>query len=343
VTRTLSRRHLNRAVLARQMLLERAELPVHRVVERMAGVQSQYVPSAYVGLWSRRAGSERPDVTGALERRSVVQGTLMRGTIHLVSRADYWPFAAAIGDARRRWWLRTTRHSGDGMDELAGRLRDVLAGGPMRRTEIVRALGIDITAWNGLGLWVDLVRVPPSGTWERRRADVYALAEDWVGANTARPEQGRDLLVRRYLGGFGPATREDVLSFTGLSPDQVDATLARIATRRMKDEEGRPLLDVPRAPLPGPDVPAPVRFLGTWDATLLVHARRSGILPERFRSRIFHTKAPHSFNTFLVDGAVAGTWRHDEGRVAVEPFEPLTARDREEVGAEADRLGAFLA
>ena len=119
--------------------------------------------------------------------------------------------------------------------------------------------------------------------------------------------------------------------------------LERMTLRRFRAEDGSELLDVPRAPLPDPETPAPVRFLPTWDATLLVHARRTGILPERHRPRIFHTKAPQSFGTFLVDGAVAGTWRFDGGRIVTEPFERLSRETRAELRDEAERLAVFHA
>jgi hypothetical protein len=199
------------------------------------------------------------------------------------------------------------------------------------------------TRAGGVGLWVDLVRAPPSGTWERRRADLYALAEDWVGA----PPPGMDAveaathLVRRYLAGFGPASRKDVASFTGLALRPLDAVLAHMELVRYDSEDGCELIDLPGAPLPDPATPAPPRFLPTWDATLLVHARRTGVLPEAYRPRIFSTKTPASFPTFLVDGAVAGTWRHADGDVALAPFAPLTRADDEALRAEAARLAAF--
>jgi hypothetical protein len=262
----------------------------------------------------------------------VVQATLMRSTIHLVSREDYWPLAIAVRDARRTSWLRATKR--EPPEAAAERLRAALAGGEtMRRKEIEALIGKD--AAHGVGLWVELVRAPPSGTWERRRADLYALAEDWIG-----PPPDVDLaaaqehLVRRYLGGFGPATAKDVASFTGLPPAIVD----RLDLVRERD-----LLDVARAPRPDPDAPAPPRFLGTWDASLLVHARRTGFLPEEHRPKIFHTKAPQSFPTFLVDGAVAGTWRHENGRIELSPFGRLAPADRKALEVEAEGLAALHA
>jgi hypothetical protein len=334
-------KQLNRAVLARQLLLERSTLPLHRVVERIAGVQAQYIPSAYVGLWSRVGGFQRDTLTGALERGSVIQATLTRGTIHLVSRADYWPIAAAIRETMRDWWLRVagSGRSAEEMQQLADRVRVCLADGPQKRKHIIEELGIDSQDWNGVGYWVELVRVPPSGTWDSRRADLYGLATDWVGPDSWDDDAGVDLLVRRYLSAFGPASRDDVRAFTGLNLSTFDEALERLAVRTFDDGE---LWDVKGAPIPDPDTPAPVRFLGTWDAILLVHARKSQILPEEYRDRIFHTKAPHSFNTFLIDGQVRGTWKHEAGEIVLEPFEPIPRRLRRELDDETEGLAALL-
>jgi Winged helix DNA-binding domain len=339
--RVLSRRELNRAVLARQLLLERSRAPLPRALERVAGLQAQYAPSMYVGLWSRLQGFERAALTRALERRSVVQGTLMRTTIHLVSAADYWPLALAVRQARRDWWIRATKErvTAREMSAAARRMRARLAEGPLRRTEIDELLGRDRS--QALGMWLDMVRVPPSGTWERRRADLYGLAETWVEPPDVTKAEALELLVRRYLGGFGPASAADLANWAGLTPAAIERTLKRLDLRRFRDEDGGELLDLPRAPLPEAETPAPVRFLPTWDATLLVHARRSGILPEEHRPKIFHTKNPQSVPTFLVDGAVAGTWRHEGGRIAIEPFEPLDKSTRRVLDAEAERLAAF--
>jgi hypothetical protein len=129
----------------------------------------------------------------------------------------------------------------------------------------------------------------------------------------------------------------------GLKPAALAPTLKRLELRRFRAEDGAELLDLPRAPLPAADTSAPVRFLPTWDATLLVHARRTGVLPEEHRPRIFHTKNPQSTPVFLVDGEVAGTWRHDAGRMAIEPFRRLDAATRRALDAEAERLAAFHA
>jgi Winged helix DNA-binding domain len=342
--RTLSERELNRALLARQLLLQRANLSAPRAVERIGGLQTQYAPSGYIGLWSRLAGFERGDLTRALERRAVVQGTLMRGTIHMVSARDYWPFAMGVRNARRAWWMRPAWHRQDvpTMEATAQRVRSFLAAGPRLRSEIVEALAFDNFTFVGAGLWIDLVRVPPSGTWEQRRADRYGLAEEWVGAPKITLEDGTEHLVRRYLAGFGPASRKDVASWTGLPPKALAPMLERMPLRRFRSEPGEELLDLPRAPLPSPDTPAPIRFLPTWDATLLTHARRTQILPEPYRSRVFDTKTPHSVPTFLVDGQVAGTWRFEHGDVELRAFHALSKATRRELDEEARRLASFM-
>jgi DNA glycosylase AlkZ-like len=339
--RTLSRRELNRALLARQLLLDRARLPIPRALERIAGLQAQYAPAMYLGLWSRVEGLERDALTRALERRSVIQATLMRATIHLVSKRDYWPLAVAIRDPRRSWWERVHPNQPRDMPAAARRLRRFLADGPLRRKEIEELLGRERA--RGVGLYLDLVRVPPSGTWEQRRADLYATAEDWVGRENVSREEGLTLLVRRYLAAFGPAPKTDIADWAMLSVGDVESGLERVKLRRFRDENGKELLDLPRAPLPPPDTPAPPRFLPAWDATLLVHARRTQIVPEEYRSVVFNVKTPHSVSTFLVDGQVAGTWRHEGGKVELEPFESVPRAARRELKDEARRLEAFLA
>jgi hypothetical protein len=308
----------------------------------MGGLQAQYAPSMYIGLWSRVEGLERSAITRALQRRTVVQGTLMRSTIHLVSAGDYWPFAVAVEAARRAHWLRA-RPEKLTERQMAAAARKVRAAfdGVIARKEVHDLIGSPRT--EGVQLWLHLVRAPPAGTWEQRRAHLFALAEEWVGPPAVELDAATDHLMRRYLAGFGPASVADVISFTGLPRPEVLASLERLPLRRFADEAGGELLDLRRAPLPDPDTPAPVRLLPTWDASLLVHARRAGVLPEEYRSRIFHTRAPQSFPTFLVDGAVAGTWRYEKGRIELDPFRRLDAATMRELRAEAERMAAFHA
>lgn len=345
--RVLSERELNRALLARQFLLERSSLSLVETIERVGGLQTQYAPSGYIGLWSRLRNFERDALTTGLERRQVIQGTLLRSTIHMVSARDYPLFLAAVKQARQEWWRRVRKEfRAIDMQAAVAAFREHLTHAPCRATELKELLashGYPALAWNGMALWVDMVRVPPSGTWDQRRADLYALADTWVGARPATEAAGVEHVVRRYLGGFGPATVREIADWAGIPHTRIVPVLDRLSLRRFRDEKGRELLDLPRAPLPDAATAAPVRFLPTWDATLLVHARRTQILPERHRPLVFNTKTPHSKPTFLVDGAVAGSWRYEAGRVEVEPFEPLPRRVREEVDEEAGRLAAFHA
>jgi DNA glycosylase AlkZ-like len=340
--RVLTERELNRALLARQLLLKRARLPISRALERIGGLQAQYAPSMYIGLWSRLETFERDALTRALQRRSVIQATMMRATIHLVSKADYWPLLVAIRDDRLEWWDRVhPAVDPREMQAAAKRLRRLLRDGPRRRKEVEELLGRQAAL--GIGAYVDLVRVPPSGTWEQRRADLYALAEDWLPAPKIRRDEALDHLIRRYLAAFGPAAKKDIADWAMLPVSEIDRGLGRIQLRRFRDESGKELLDLPRMPIPAPETPAPPRFLPAWDATLLVHARGTGILPEEYRPLIFNVKTPNSANTFLIDGRVAGTWRYEEGRVKLDPLEPVPRGVRRELDQEAKRLAAFHA
>ena len=341
----LSARALNRALLDRQLLLERATLPIPEAIEQVGGLQTQYAPSGYVGLWTRLAGFRRAALTEALEDRSVVQATLMRTTIHMVSRREFWRYAMGVRDARRAWSLRIpATPAGCGGEAAmvadAARMREALADGPKSVKEL-GALGAGFVG--NLGLWVDLVRVPPSGTWERRRADILALAETWVGPSDASVGEGLTHLVRAYLRAFGPAAWRDIAAWAGISIEEAKVGAQDLALADYRDEAGRPLVDLADATLPDSEVPAPVRFLPHWDANLLVHARRTGVLPEAFRSRVFHTKNPFSVGVYLVDGAAAGAWSARDGRVVLDPFRELTAAEGRAVEREREGLEAFHA
>ncbi len=312
-----------------------------RVLEQVAGLQAQYAPSMYIGLWSRTSGFDRALLTSALEKRQVVQATMMRATIHLVSAADYWPLITAIRDSRRQWWIRVTKWAADSaeMEEVASIVVDFLAEGPKKWKEVENLVGKERA--NAVGYWIDLVRAPPSGTWERRRADLYAVASQWIAPIELPLEAARVHLVRRYLGAFGPATTTDIATWAGLPPGELVPTVERLRLRRFRTEDGTELIDLPGAPLPDPDVPAPVRFLPTWDASLLVHCRRARIIPEEFRPHIFSTKMPQSVGTFMIDGAVAGSWRLEGDRILTDYFEPVPHARHREVEREAEALSRF--
>lgn len=343
---TLTTRQLNRALLARQFLLKPSSVGLVPTVERIGGLQTQYAPSGYLGAWSRMSTFERPDLTRALEQRRIIQGTLLRSTIHMVSPRDYWLFLAAITPSRQEWFRRITRkqHPDLDMEGAARLLRGKLASGPRKQDElreVLLARGYPREALSGVTGWLHMVRVPPSGTWNQRRADLFGLAEHWISPVRHTESAGIEHVITRYLGAFGPAPLRDIADWAGVASSKVVSVANRMTLGQFHDEKGKLLYDLPRGPMPDPSTPAPVRFLPTWDATLLAHARRTQILPERFRPLIFHVRIPQSKPSFLVDGQVAGTWRYDGKRVVTEPFEPLPLRARRELDAEARRLAAF--
>lgn len=337
---TLSARQLNRALLARQLLLERARLSIPAALDQLAGVQNQYAPNAYIRLWSCLAGFPRDDLTEAYESGAVVQGTLMRGTIHTVSAADYHPLVAAVREPMQAWARRIHRADDANREKFVEIVRTRLRGQPpLKRTEFLRLIaGAGPAIKQTIRTDAEVVRVPPSGTWHRRRADLFGLADDVIGSHEdVDPEAGRQHLVRRYLAGFGPSAPSEIAEFCGIPVTTLRPTLEAMDLRPFQDEAGAQLFDVPDGQLPPADTPAPVRFLPTWDAVLLVHARRTGVLAEKYRPLIFHTKAPQSYPTFLVDGTVAGTWRWDPeaDKVAIQPFERLPDRVMEQLEEEA--------
>ena len=345
--RVLTQGHLNRALLARQLLLERSALPVPRVLERIGGIQAQYAPSSYVRLWTNLRRFSMTDLDRLLEQRTVVQGTLMRSTIHLVSRGDYWRFAEGIGPSRQEWWHRTfgREFSRGEINAIAARLDAELSGRVWPRRELDQLMrSHHSTVWSGA--WVALIRVPPSGTWTRRRADLFQRAAEWIGPSDADEAQGLVHLLRRYLGGFGPARLSEAANWAGVDTGKLAEAAERLPWRRFHDEAGRELLDLPRAPLPGVRTRAPVRFLPTFDASLLVHARRARILPEEYRQLVFSTKVPHSVGTILVDGSVAASWRVERSGSMAEltftTFERLPNVARAEIHDEAAGLVRFV-
>jgi Winged helix DNA-binding domain len=341
--RVLTARELNRALLARQLLLERVRQPLPRVIERIGYIQNQWAQQGYIRLWTSVEGFKRDDLTRALHGRTVIQGTLMRETIHLVPRRDYALLAAAIRRSGQEWWRRVNKVTID-MEPFARRAYEFFRGTTRTRKEVeefLRAHEFPRQSIWGFGHWVNLIRVPPSGTWEQRRAHVFALAEDWIGAIDASEDEGIEHLVRRYLAAFGPATRNDIASWSGIPVTRLKPHLERMQLRRFRDERGKELLDVPRAPLPDPETPAPVRFLPTFDATLLAHARRTGVLDEEYRKVIFNVRAPHGLAPFLVDGRVVGLWKYENERIKLDPFERLSRAARTELAEEAERLAAF--
>lgn len=337
--RTLTLRELNRATLARQLLLERRRVGLVAAVERLAGLQAQWAPAPYVGLWTRVEGFRREALEQALLSRRIVRAVLMRGTIHLVSLADYGRFGAAVGPPP---WLRSD--AADLGDRLHTAIRE-FGSVPRTRAEVMEYLahehGVEPpnaeAAWYALRTRSRLTHAPESGLWRQNGRTRYVSIEH----PPADPADARTDLVRRYLGAFGPATRADIAVWSGLRVRNLEPALEALEPlRRFRDEHGRELYDLPRAPLPGADAPAPVRFMPRFDNLVLSHKDRTRVLPEEYRPAVIDGGWVRS--TFLVDGTVAGAWEVEGGRVRIEPFAPLPRARRREVADEAARLEAWL-
>ena len=336
--RVLTLRELNRATLARQLLLERRRVPVVRALERCAGLQAQWAPAPYVGLWTRTDGFRRETLEAALRRHTVVRAVLMRGTIHLVSLQDYALFGAAVGLPP---WLKPD------VAAQAETLHDaIVAFGsePRTRAEVFAYLeqehGIarpeGEAFWYALRIRGRLTHAPESGGWRStgpRTRYVFIAHERIDDVASARRE-----LARRYLAAFGPATRADIAEWSGLRVRDFEDVLDGLRT--FVDEHGRTLYDVPRGPLPDGDAPAPVRLLPRFDNLVLSHKDRTRVLSDEHRRDVIEGGWVKS--TFLVDGFVAGTWEVEDGRIRVEPFAPLPRAARTELATETERLEAWL-
>ena len=307
-------------------------------MERLCAVQGQSAPEAYIGIWSRLDGFRKEQLTRALERRRVVRSTLFRVTLHFVSATNHGAYAA-VNHMR---WREDLLREDVPVDELVARIDRLAESGTFTYAD-VRALTPELGEKQFRARCLTpLVHVPPSGTWGHSRVRL-TTAKRWLGATAPSQPEAVALVVRRYLGAFGPATRRDLLAFSGLRVGDIAPGLELLEgyLRRFVDEEGRELLDLPRAPRPPADTPAPVRLLPRWDALLLSHADRSRVLPPEYRAAVIEGGWVHP--TFLVDGVVAGLWKPKGRRVELEPFTPLPRVVRRELEDEARRLEAFLA
>jgi hypothetical protein len=337
----LSRRELNRALLARQLLLERARLPVGRAIERVAGLQAQEAAPPFIGLWTRVEGFDRAQLVRSLSRRTVVKATLMRGTLHLVTARDYAFFAPAVRPMIQGLWRRYLRERDEvaGVEELAAR---ALAYAKVPRTNAeMRALLDSDDAWWRVKRHAPFVNTPTAAPWAFARIPRFAAAETWLDRPLADEQAGRAHLVRRYLAAFGPAAVEDVAAWSGLPVAKVRPALERLRLRRFRDERGRLLLDLPRAPRPRSETPAPPRLLPAFDNTILSHADRTRVIADDYRRAVIRGGLVDP--VFLVDGFVAGRWRLADGRVELEPFEPVPPGVLRELRREGDGLAAFAA
>ena len=309
-------------------------MPIAAALEQVGGLQTQYAPSGYVGLWTRLADFQRDALTAALEDRSVIQATLLRTTIHMVSRREFWRYALGVRQARRDVGDPGLQ---DRMSEAEMRpkrraLRAALADGPKTVKELGELGGRVRREPRAVGR----SRARPAvGTWERRRADRLALAETWVGPCDATEEEGLAHLVRAYLRAFGPAPWRDIATWAGISVAEPGgagrAWLVRVSRR------GRPRAHRPAgraAARPGHagagPVPAPLGRRSCWSTRA-----GPGSCPRPTGRASSAPKNPFSVGTYLVDGVVAGAWSLRDGRVVLDPFEPLTPEDEARWNANA--------
>jgi hypothetical protein len=361
----LSRRALNRATLARQLLLERAAMPVPAAVAHLAGLQAQTPHTWYVGLWSRLADLDPVAVGELLTGRELVRLPVMRSTIHLLTAADALAFRPLTQPPIER---STTgqygRHlTGVDRDALVAAARHLVEERPLIASELGRLLAERFPGHDPVALaqaaraWLPMVQTPPRGVWGRSGRALQAPLESWLESWRGRP--GTELtvarLVLRYLAAFGPATVRDVQTWSGLTrlAEVVDALRPGLHT--FADEDGAELVDLPGAPRPGPDTPAPVRFLYDYDNLLLSHADRRRVVGDPSKADYAAADyAAHGYtgesnvqpSSLLVDGVVAGTWKATRERgtatLTVRGFRPFTRAERREVEAEGAALLAFL-
>ncbi|AKQ66973.1 hypothetical protein A176_003885 [Myxococcus hansupus] len=349
----LTRRALNRATLARQMLLSREQVPVLAAVERLLALQAQQARPPFMGLWSRLVGFDREALHALLQRRDVVRATLMRGTLHLASAKDYLHLRSTFAPMLEASVASVLRERAKGLDipplvregraffEEAPRtfeaLRDHLVARHPETDE--RAMGFAVR------MFLPLIQVPTDTEWGYPGTTDFAVAESWLGA-TLKAEADLPTLVQRYLAAFGPASVSDAQTWSGLKGLKPVFEALRPTLRTFRDENGRELFDVPTAPRPDEDTPAPARFLPDFDSLVLGHDDRARLVDEAYRSKLV-TKNLRVPATFLVDGFVAGTWTVERKRavatLVTEPFVPLKKKkDRDALVKEGEALLRFV-
>jgi Winged helix DNA-binding domain len=364
-------RAVNRALLARQLLLDRLPLPaagpgraaqVMHAVEHLVGLQAQAPFPPYYGLHSRLDGFRPDDLAALITGRDVVRIALMRGTIHLVSARDCLPLRRLVQPVIERGMRGAFGKQLTGVDPgaLAAAGRNLVESAPMTFSQLGQALA---ERWpdhppaalaQGVRAYVPLVQVPPRAVWGRAGQALHTSAEHWLGqrrapAGPAFPVQAASRaelaqLVTRYLGAFGPASVRDVQAWSGLTGLKTVLEQLRPSLVTFRDEQGAELFDLPTAPRPGGEVPAPVRLVAEFDNLVLSHAERSRVISAEATRRLYTVNGVIP-GSVLVDGFVAGMWRltrsRDAATVTIETFAP--ARERDALTGEADRVLAFAA
>jgi hypothetical protein len=345
VTSALSLRGLNRALLARQLLLDRVRMPAAQAIEHLVGLQAQIPQNPYVALWSRLEDFDPGELSRLIADRGAVRFALMRSTIHLVTDGDAVSLRPVLQPHLERRLHGTAfgkAIAGMDLEALVAAGREELEREPTTFAELGRLLqrrwpDRDPTSMGyAIRELVPLVQVTPRGLWNGRGRALHTTAESWLGrplAEGVEPEP----MIRRYLGGFGPATVADIQAWSGLTGVREAIEPLRPALRILRDERGRELLDIPGGPLPDPETPAPVRFLPDYDNVLLAHADRARILDPAVGGTALIGKP-----TVLLDGSVAATWKlglnREQAELKVEPLRTLSKQDRDAVATEGERL-----
>jgi hypothetical protein len=281
-------RELNRATLARQLLLERKRLSPKAVLERLVGMQAQWPPAPYLGIWTRTTSFRREALERELARATVVKATVMRQTLHLVTRRDYALLRAALSETNFPDQTSEAKRLAPSVRALA-EARPVTSAEALEYLEREHGLtGFNARrAWRGARVRAHLLHHHETALWDARPAGRFVALDE---PELHVPVEARAEMLRRYFAAFGPSSRRDIVAWTMMHVPEIQRALDRLEPlRRFRDEHGRELLDVPRAPLPDPDTPAPVRFLPKWDNVLLAFADRTRVLPEQYRKRVIGT------------------------------------------------------
>jgi hypothetical protein len=341
----LGARALNRATLARQLLLRRtpvAELPVSGAVEHLLGLQAQNVKPPYYALAARLDGFAPEQLSTLMAERAVVRIVTMRSTIHTHTAEDCLTLRPLVQPARERE-LQLFRKGlvGVDLDRLASLARELVEDEPRTLKQLREALLVEWPDADPLALGIaarcrlPLVQVTPRGLWGRSGQVALTTAEHWLG-RPAAPAPAPETVVRRYLAAFGPASVKDMQTWAGLTRLREAFERLRPELVTFRDENGVELFDLPDAPRPDPDTPAPARLLPEFDNLLLSHADRSRVVPPDLKGRSW--QGNQAYRTFLVDGFLAGIWKFDGPAVVLEPFVRLTAEQRTDLVAEAERI-----
>ncbi|WP_416978404.1 winged helix DNA-binding domain-containing protein [Streptomyces sp. T028] len=338
----LSARALNRATLDRQLLLRPAALPVKAAVEHLLGLQAQNVKPPYHALAARLGGFAPEELSGLMADREVVRIVTMRSTIHTHTADDCLTLRPFVQPARDRELTNFRAGlAGVDLDRLAALARDLVEAEPRTMKQLREALAAEWPGADPQSLAVaarcrlPLVQVTPRGLWGRSGQVALTTAEHWLG-RPAEAAPAPESVVRRYLAAFGPASVKDMQTWAGLTRLREAFERLRPELLTFRDEHGTELFDLPDAPRPDPDTPAPPRFLPEFDNLLLSHADRTRVVPAALHGRAW--QGNQAFRTLLVDGFLAGVWKTEADALVVEPFGTLDKAEQEAVTAEAERM-----